>query len=76
MSTGSQGLGKNVGAAIRSLTGLKSRRDASEGSLVGEEEGRRGSLDYITTSSSPEERRAERRREVEAILRRSSKGSK
>ncbi|ORY76259.1 hypothetical protein BCR35DRAFT_332882 [Leucosporidium creatinivorum] len=37
MSTGSQGLGKNVGAAIRSLTGLKSRRDASEGSYVREE---------------------------------------
>lgn len=76
MSTGSQGLGRNVGAAIRSLTGLKSRRDGSEGSVVGENEGRRGSLDYSSASSSPEERRAERRREVEAILRRSSKGSK
>lgn len=69
---------------MRSLAGLKSRRGVSEqedvrGSMEGEREVevvRRGSLDSSRASSSPEERRAERRREVEAILRRSSKGSK
>jgi hypothetical protein len=72
LSTGSMGIGKGVGAAIRSLTGLRGRRntnplDALSTAPVVEGDGGDG--------SSPEERRSERRKEVESILRRTARGS-